>query len=78
MRNTTNHNTNVFFTLFVSLVDTVYEGAMKRTFLSAIPMAIVHIPFLIGIIVLYQKLGPNLKNLVYNRVTSLDKKQQSD
>ena len=41
-------------------VDTLYESAQKRTFVSSILLAGVHIPFLIEIIVLYRQLGPKL------------------
>ncbi len=40
-------------------VDAVYEGAKKRVFMFTIALVILHIPFFIGIIVLYPKLGPS-------------------
>lgn len=45
--------------MFVYTVDAAYEGVLKRTFLSSIVMMAIHLPFLIEVIVLYSKLGPN-------------------
>ena len=41
-------------------MDTLYESAQKRTFVSSILLAGAHVPFLIEIIVLYRQLGPKL------------------
>lgn len=39
-------------------MDAAYEGVQKRTFLFALVLALLNIPFMIEIILLYQKLGP--------------------
>ncbi len=41
-------------------VDLLYEGAQKRTFQSSILLASIHCIFLVEILVLNRKLGPNL------------------
>ena len=38
-------------------VDAAYEGLKKRTFAAMILLMITHLPFLIGIIIMYKKLG---------------------
>lgn len=43
---------------FHHTVDALYEGAQKRTFLSSILLASLHLPFLLEVIVLYRQLGP--------------------
>ena len=38
-------------------MDAAYEGLMKRTFVAMIVLLVTHLPFLIGIIFMYRKLG---------------------
>lgn len=38
-------------------MDAAYEGLMKRTFVAMIVLLATHLPFLIGIIFMYRKLG---------------------
>ncbi len=50
-------------------MDALYEGAQKRIFFSSIPLAILQFPFLIGILILYKKLGPiQSKKMEYTKV----------
>ena len=39
------------------IVDAAYEGLMKRTFIAMLVLMASHLPFLIGIVILYRKLG---------------------
>ncbi len=45
-------------TFYFLIVDAMYEGFKKRTFVAAALLATLHLPFLVEIIVLYKKLGP--------------------
>lgn len=38
-------------------MDAAYEGLMKRTFAAMIVLLATHLPFLIGIVFMYRKLG---------------------
>ena len=38
-------------------VDAAYEGVMKRTFLPMLLLAALHLPFLIGVTIMYKRLG---------------------
>ena len=38
-------------------MDAAYEGLMKRTFVAMLVLLATHLPFLIGIIFMYRKLG---------------------
>ncbi len=58
------HNAFVFFA-----VDLLYEKTKKRTFVPSILFALLHIPFLIEIIILYKPLGPSYKLTEYSRST---------
>ena len=55
------------------IVDAAYEGMQKRTYLTTILLAFIHIPFIIEVIVLYPKLGPKTKR----ENTELDKYKYS-
>ena len=39
------------------IVDAAYEGLMKRTFIAMLLLMASHLPFLIGIVLMYRKLG---------------------
>ena len=39
------------------IVDAAYEGLMKRTFVAMLVLLATHLPFLIGIIFMYGRLG---------------------
>ncbi|XP_064401407.1 uncharacterized protein LOC135347367 [Halichondria panicea] len=58
------------------VVDLLYEKTKKRTFVPSILFALLHIPFLIEIIILYKPLGPSYKLTEYSRST-LPKEQSS-
>ena len=38
-------------------MDAAYEGARKRTFVAMLVLVATHVPFLVGIVVMYRKLG---------------------
>ena len=42
-------------------MDGVYEGMQKRVFPVTMVLVFIHIPFIIGTILLYPKLGPRTK-----------------
>ncbi len=54
----------------------LYEQSKKRTFVPSILFAVLHLPFLIEIIVLYKYLGPNYEHTNYRPIQS--KGQLSD
>ena len=65
---------------FVPTVDAAYEGMQKRTFLVTMVLAFIHIPFIVEVIVLYPKLGPQTKQrnseedkYKYTKLESVDK-----
>lgn len=54
---------------FYFTVDAAYEAVQKRTFLPMIILGGLHLPFLIEIIVLYRKLGPQtVSHSGYSRI----------
>ena len=59
--------------LFLFSVDAAYEGVQKRTFLAMVIMAGAHLPFLVGIIVMYRKLGEkNVDQSLYVELATED------
>ena len=42
---------------YIIIVDAAYEGLMKRTFVAMLLLLTSHLPFLIGIVTMYRKLG---------------------
>ena len=54
-------------------MDAAYEGIQKRTFLGMLLLAAVHIPFLVGIIIMYRKLGEkHVDQSLYSELASSD------
>lgn len=43
--------------MIIIIVDAAYEGLMKRTFVAMLLLMISHLPFLIGTVIMYRKLG---------------------
>ena len=46
-------------------MDAAYEGMKKRTFVGMLVLVTTHLPFLIGIIVMYRKLGVKPNEVEY-------------
>jgi cbb3-type cytochrome oxidase subunit 3 len=46
-------------------VDAAYEGLMKRTFVAMIVLLVTHLPFLVGIVFMYRKLGSKPKESAF-------------
>ena len=60
----------ILFNVHMYAVVSTYEAVQKRTFLPMSILIGLHLPFLILIIVLYRKLGPET-HLGYSRIESL-------
>lgn len=64
--------------IYVYAVDAAYEGVKKRTFLPMLLIAGVHLPFLIGVIAMYKKLGTKPANSAFKEVKLADRKDDLD
>ena len=59
-------------------VDAAYEGVKKRTFLPMLLIVGLHLPFLIGITILYKKLGTKPANSAFKEDQPADRKDDLD
>lgn len=59
------------YDLICLVVDAAYEGMEKRTFLAMILLAATHLPFLVGLLLLYKPLqAEQASNTHYSKLNS--------
>ena len=59
-------------------MDAAYEGVMKRTFVAMFVLVATHLPFLIGIVLMYRKLGLKPNESAFKSLKEDNKESDSD